>query len=71
MLIRKVYNQKLNFGIGRDCTKTRQKNLFRTSLLLDYKVFIFQTGIGILEVYLIGYQSQNYLLSVISNIVYK
>ena len=43
----KSVNQKLNFAIGRDCTKTRHKNLFRTSLLVDYKVCLFQTGIGI------------------------
>ena len=37
--------------------KIKYKNLLLPSILIDYKVCIFQTGIGILEVYLIGYQS--------------
>ena len=37
--------------------KISYKNLFPPSLLVDYKVFIFQIGIGILDVYPIGCQS--------------
>ena len=43
-------NQRLNFGFGR-----LHENQTPESLLVDYKICIFQTGIGILEVYLTGY----------------
>ena len=49
-------NQRLNFGFGRLHKKQIQESV-SAILLVDHKVFIFQTGIGILEVYLVGYQS--------------
>ena len=55
MLIRSV-NQRLNFGFGR--LHENQIQEFVSAILISWwKVCIFQTRIGILEVYLIGYQS--------------
>ena len=36
--------------VSEDCMKIKCKNLFQPYLLIDYKVRIFQKGIGILEV---------------------
>ena len=55
MLIMSI-NQRLNFGFGR--LHKNQIQEFVSAVLISWrKVCIFQTGIGILEVYLIGYQS--------------
>ena len=49
-------NQRLNFGFGR-LHENRIQEFVSAILISWWKVCIFQTGIGILEVYLIGYQS--------------
>ena len=57
MLIMSI-NRRLNFRFGR--LHENQIQEFVCAILISwwkYKVCIFQTGIGILEVYLIGYQS--------------
>ena len=57
MLIMSI-NRRLNFRFGR--LHENQIQEFVCAILISwwkYKVCIFQTGIGILEVYLVGYQS--------------
>ena len=60
MLIMSV-NQILNFG-SRDTMETRYKNLLLPSFLTDENAKFLGTGIGILEVYLIGFQSLHKLI---------
>ena len=49
-------NQRLNFDLRR-LHENQIQELVSAILISWWKVCIFQTGIGILEVYLIGYQS--------------
>ena len=50
MLIHNVCKPKAKFCFRETALKTRYKNVFLPSSLVDYKVCISQTGIGILEV---------------------